>query len=178
MASLRRIKRELKYQGKILDIYSDYIEFENGNNEVWDHVEHRRGGAAVLPILDDGRVILVRQYRNSIEAESLEIPAGARNYPGEPSSECAARELEEETGYRAGKMKYLYTIATTPAFCNERIDVYVAEKLLKTDKNPDENEYIEAEAYRPEELLQMILSGRIQDGKTVGAILAYMQTYR
>ena len=177
MASLKRIDREIKYQGGILDVYTDTVLFENGNTEKWDYVAHRKGGAAVLPVLPDGRIILVKQYRNAIDKETVEIPAGARDYIGEPSVECATRELEEETGYRSESMEYLYTIATTPAFCNEMFDIYLAKDLVPSGQNLDENEFINVEIYELNELVSMILEGKITDSKTVGAILAYKAKY-
>ena len=76
MADLIRTNRELKYAGSILDIYSDTIQFSNGNTEEWDYVAHRNGAAAVIPVLPDGRILLVRQYRNALNRETIEIPAG------------------------------------------------------------------------------------------------------
>ncbi len=177
MGSLTRINRELKYKAAILDVYNDTIEFENGNREEWDYVAHRKGAAAILPVLPDGRIVLVRQYRNSIERETIEIPAGAKDYIGEPSVECALRELEEETGYRSENVEYLYTIATTVAFCNEVVEIFLARDLIPSVQKLDENEFINVEVYELDELVTMILNGVIQDGKTVGAILAYKAKY-
>ena len=178
MADLIRTNRELKYAGSILDIYSDTIQFSNGNTEEWDYVAHRNGAAAVIPVLPDGRILLVRQYRNALNRETIEIPAGAKDYRDEESLICARRELEEETGYSSDNIEYLYTIATTVAFCNEVVDVFIARDLIKTCQNLDENEFINPEAYEFDTLVNMILDGKIQDGKTVGAILAYKAKFR
>ena len=104
---LKRIKRVLEHEGAILDIYSDYMELPDGKVEKWDYVEHRKGAAAVVPVLPDGRILMVRQYRNALERFTLEIPAGARDTKTEPTIECAARELEEETGYRCDRLEFL-----------------------------------------------------------------------
>ena len=80
---MKRQKRELVYKGSILDIYKDTMQFANGKTEEWDFVSHRKGAAAVLPVLDDGRIIMVRQYRNALERETIEIPAGCRDFVGE-----------------------------------------------------------------------------------------------
>lgn len=96
---MKRQKRELVYKGSILDIYKDTMQFANGKTEEWDFVSHRKGAAAVLPVLDDGRIIMVRQYRNALERETIEIPAGCRDFVGEDTRLCAERELKEETGY-------------------------------------------------------------------------------
>ena len=120
---IKRVKRELVYQGSILDIYNDSIQLPDGKIEHWDYVEHRKGAAAVVAVLEDGRLLLVRQYRNALNRFTLEIPAGARDSVTEPTSECAARELEEETGYRCDNLEFLISLKTTVAFCNELVDV-------------------------------------------------------
>lgn len=168
-----RIKRELKYSGAIVDCYSDTMQFANGNTEEWDFISHRKGAAAVVAVLPNGKLLMVRQYRNALERESLEIPAGSRDCVNEPTEICAARELEEETGYRAGKLELLVSLCTTVAFCDEFIDIYLATELVKTAQSLDENEYVEIEEYSLEELLQMIFSQEIKDGKTMAGILAY-----
>ena len=96
MEEIKRIKRELAYQGRILNIYRDYMSLPNGHTAVWDYVEHK-GAAAVVAVADDGKILMVRQYRNALERYTLELPAGAVNEVGEPKEVCAARELEEET---------------------------------------------------------------------------------
>ena len=85
----------------------------------WDFVSHRKGAAAVLPVLDDGRIIMVRQYRNALERETIEIPAGCRDFVGEDTRLCAERELKEETGYSSDDISFLLSLRTTVAFCDE-----------------------------------------------------------
>lgn len=173
MEHIERVKRELKYKGTILSMYADTISVPNGNTAVWDFIEHQ-GAAAVVPVTDDGKILLVRQYRNSLDRYTLEIPAGGLNGAEEPTKDAAARELEEETGYRSENLELLISIVTAIAFCNEIIDVYVAKNLVKTQQHLDEDEYIDVVAYTPEEIAQMIYSGKIQDSKTVAAIMAYI----
>ena len=163
---IKRVKRELVYQGSILDIYNDSIQLPDGKIEHWDYVEHRKGAAAVVAVLEDGRLLLVRQYRNALNRFTLEIPAGARDSVTEPTSECAARELEEE------KQKI-----TTVAFCNELVDVYVARSLIPSKQKLDEGEELDLEAHTLEDLCEKIYKGEIQDGKTVAAIMAYKNKY-
>lgn len=170
---IKRIKRELEFKGTILDIYSDYMELPNGKVEKWDYVEHRKGAAAVIPVLPDGRILMVRQYRNALERFTLEIPAGARDSVTEPTIECASRELEEETGYRCENLKFLLSLRTTVAFCNELVDVYLAEDLIPSKQHLDESEFIDLETHTLEDLCAMVYQGIIQDSKTVAAILAY-----
>lgn len=174
---IKRVKRELVYQGSILDIYDDSIQLPDGKIEHWDYVEHRKGAAAVVAVLEDGRLLLVRQYRNALNRFTLEIPAGARDSVTEPTSECAARELEEETGYRCDNLEFLISLKTTVAFCNELVDVYVARNLILSKQKLDEGEEIELEAHTLEDLCEKIYKGEIQDGKTVAAIMAYKNKY-
>lgn len=173
MEHIQRVNRELKYKGTILSMYADTISVPNGNTAVWDFIEHQ-GAAAVVPVTDDGKILMVRQYRNSLDRYTLEIPAGGLNSKDEPTMEAAARELEEETGYASDNLKPLISIVTAIAFCNEIIDIYVAKDLVKTQQHLDEDEYIDVAAYTPEELSQMIYSGEIKDSKTVAAIMAYI----
>lgn len=170
---LKRIKRELVYKGSILDIYKDTMQLPNGKTEEWDYVAHRMGAAAVLPVLPDGRIVMVRQYRNALERETLEIPAGCRDSLTEDTLVSASRELEEETGYRSDDISFLISLKTTVAFCNEAIDVYLAKNLVKGEQHLDDAESIEVEIHSLDELCGMIYKGQLQDSKTVSAILAY-----
>ena len=169
----RRVKRELVYQGTILDIYKDTMDIGMGKTEEWDFVAHRKGAACVLPVLSDGRILMVHQYRNALERDTIEVPAGARNSVNEDTALCAARELEEETGYRSEKISFLLSLRTTVAFCNEMVDVYLAEDLVPGEQHLDDAEDIRVEAFELDTLLDMIYKGIIQDAKTVAAILAY-----
>ena len=173
---MTRVKRIRMYQGAIVDVYRDYMQFSNGNTEEWDYIHHR-GAAAVVPVTDDGRIIMVRHYRNALERFTLEIPAGALDDPEEPGINCSARELEEETGYRSENLEWLITLRTTVAFCNERIEVYVAKNLVPSKQHLDPNEFVNVELHTVEELKQMIFDGEIEDSKTVASILAYDAKY-
>ena len=174
--NIRRVGRELKYKGAILDVYTDHMEFENGNKAEWDFIKHK-GAAAVVAVDKDGRLIMVRQYRNALDRYTLEIPAGALGFPGGPERSCAGRELEEETGFHCEKLDWLINIRTTVAFCNEKIEVYVARDLIPSHQNLDEDEYIELERYTVEELKEKIFQGEIEDSKTIASILAYDAKY-
>lgn len=173
LEKMTRIKRELMYKGTILDIYKDTMQFANGSIEEWDTVSHRMGAAAVLPVLPDGRIVLVRQYRNALERETIEIPAGCRDSKTEDTRDTAARELAEETGYTSDNISFLLSLRTTVAFCDEYVDVYLAENLTPGQQHLDGAESIDVEIYTLEELCQKIYSGEIQDSKTVSAIMAY-----
>lgn len=176
MEHFERLQRKLVYKGAIIDMYKDYVKIPNGNVAEWDFIGHK-GAAAVVPVMDDGRLLMVRQYRNALDRETLEIPAGGRNGADEPTLVCAARELEEETGYRSDNLDFLIRVATTVAFCNEKIDVYVAHDLIPSKQHLDEDEYVDVCPCTVDELTDMILQGKIEDGKTIAAILAYKTKY-
>lgn len=173
---IKRINRELKFKGKILDFYQDTIEVDGDHTVVWDFIGHK-GAAAVVPVTADGKILMVRQYRNALDRYTLEIPAGALDEVGEPGIECASRELEEETGYRSENLEWLITLRTTVAFCNERIEVYVAHDLIPLKQHLDEDEFIELGSYTIEELKEKIFSGEIEDAKTVSSLMAYAVKY-
>jgi len=178
----KRLKRELVHEGSIIKFYKDTVKVPNGNIVEWDFIGHK-GAAAVVPVLEDGRILMVKQYRNALDRYTLEIPAGGLNYLPDGSLEsfilCSHRELEEETGYKTDieKMEFLVSIRTTVAFCDERIDVFVAKDLQKSCQNLDEDEFINVKAVSVEALTKMIFSGEIQDSKTISAILAYKEKY-
>ena len=172
----KRLDRELMYHGTIVDFYKDTVQVPNGNIVKWDFIGHK-GAAAVVPVRKDGKLLMVRQYRNALDRYTLEIPAGGLNGADEPTKEAAARELEEETGYRSDDLEWLLTIRTTVAFCNEKIDIYVAKNLIETEQHLDEDEFIHVEAYSIEELTQMIMEGKIEDSKTIAAIMCYKDKY-
>lgn len=172
----RRLNRRLVQKGAIIDYYKDTIAVPNGHVVEWDFIKHQ-GAAAVVPVTDDGRILMVRQYRNALDRYTLEIPAGGLNGPDEPTKLAAARELEEETGYRSDDLELLISINTTVAFCNEKIDIYLARNLKASHQHLDEDEYIDVQAMDVAELIQMIYDCRIMDAKTVSAILAYKEKY-
>ena len=166
-----RLNRELVAKGAIIDYYQDTMQIPNGTTAKWDFINHK-GAAACVAVKKNGNLVMVRQYRNALERETIEIPAGGIN-PGEDMRLAALRELEEETGYKAGKFEFLLSIRTTVAFCNELIDIYLAEDLEEGEQHLDEDEYLEIVEYPLSELLDMSEKGVIQDSKTVSAILAY-----
>ena len=173
---VKRMGRELAYQGTVLKVYKDHMKFSNGNTEDWDFIHHD-GAAAVIPVMDDGKILMVKQYRNALERDTLEIPAGKLDDPDEEGIVCASRELKEETGYSSDDLEWLLTIRTTVAFCNERIEVFVARNLIPGEQHLDEDEFVDVKADKLEELKEMICEGKIQDSKTMAAILAYESKY-
>lgn len=176
MEDYKRLERNLIAKGAIIDYYQDTMQIPNGNIAKWDLIDHK-GAAAVVAVRGDGKLLMVRQYRNALERETLEIPAGGLNDREEPTIDAAARELEEETGYVSDELELLNSIYTTVAFCNEKIDIYLARDLKPGVQHLDEDEYLNVEAWDVEELKQMIFDGKIQDSKTICAILTYAAKY-
>jgi ADP-ribose pyrophosphatase len=174
MKHVERVNRKLVHAGSIVDVYQDEMVLPDGKHENWDFVSHRMGAAAVIPVLPDGRILLVHQYRPALDRMTWEVPAGARDAVTEDTLICAKRELREETGYEASEWKRLLSLKTTVAFCNELIDVYLAKNLVKVGEQLlDEAEAIELKAFTLDELKEKIYAGEMQDSKTVSAILAY-----
>ena len=175
MDEIKRIKRTLIAKGSIIDYYHDTMQIPNGNVATWDFIGHK-GAAAVVPVTADGKILMVRQYRNALDRYTLEIPAGGLN-PGEDTKTASARELEEETGFRSENLEFLISVNTTVAFCNEKIDIYVAKDLIPSKQHLDEDEYIDVKEMDIDTLCEMIYSAQIMDGKTISAILAYKNKY-
>ena len=181
---IKRVNRELKFKGNSpegfgtpqADFYQDTMEINGDHTVVWDFIKHK-GAAAVVPVTEDGKILMVRQYRNALERYTLEIPAGALDEEGEPGFKCAARELEEETGYKSEELEWLITLRTTVAFCNEKIEVYVAKNLIPSKQHLDEDEFIDLKAYSLDELKEKIFTGEIEDAKTVASLMAYAVKY-
>ena len=174
-APVERLNRELKYQGTILKIYEDTVRVK-GHEAKWDFIHHD-GAAAVVAVTKEGKLLMVRQYRNALDRYTLEIPAGKLDAPGEPTIECARRALEEETGFRCENLEYLLSINTTIAFCDEHIDVFLAKDLIPSAQHLDPDEEIIVEEWELKDLLELIYSGKMKDGKTVASILAYAAKY-
>ena len=170
---LHRTGRELACSGAVLEFYRDAMVLPDGQEQTWDYVHHKKGGGAcTVPVLPDGRILLIRQFRPAIDRETLELPAGARDSSGEDPAVTAARELEEETGYRPGRMTKLAHILTAVAWCNESTDIYLARDLEKiSSQHLDEAEEIELCSMSLDELCSRIFAGEIQDAKTIIGIL-------
>lgn len=171
MNPYKRLKRDIVHKGRIIDYYSDTIEIEGGKLTTFDFIDHK-GASAMIPVDEDGNILMVRQYRNAIDQYTLEIPAGGLNQ-GEDNLTCAIRECEEETGYQAGEVFHLLDLYTTVAFSNEKIAIYYTTGITPSKQNLDEDEFVTPERHSVEELTEMILNGKIVDAKTIAGILAY-----
>ena len=171
MIPYKRLKRDLIHKGRVIDYYNDTIEINGTKLTTFDFINHK-GASAMVPVDEEGKILMVRQYRNAVDSYTLEIPAGGLN-PGEDNLTCAIRECEEETGYKAGATEHLIDVYTTVAFSNEKICIYYTTGITPSVQNLDEDEFVNVERHSLAELTKMILDGEIKDAKTVAAILAY-----
>ncbi len=176
---LKRLDRKLVCRGKILNMYRDRMLLPDGSTDDWDFISHKSGGGAcTVPVLPDGRILLVRQFRPSMGRETLELPAGANNRLPDGAIEdpalTAKRELEEETGYSCNQLQPLLTLRSAVAYCDEVIHVFLAENVRKIkEQQLDAAEEIEVEILPLAALLDLIYEGKIQDAKTAAGILAF-----
>lgn len=163
------IESEHIFKGAVFTVERDRIREENGYEIVREIVRHS-GGAGCLPLFPDGRVALVKQYRHPARRELLEIPAGKIEV-GESPIECAAREVEQETGFRPGRIEVLADFYSTPGFCEERLYVYLATELKPVEQNLDHDEFVEVVYLPLEEAVAMAERNEIEDSKTIIALL-------
>lgn len=166
----KQLNSDNVFKGKLLDVYRDEIELPNGRHSVREYIKHV-GAAAVVPVDEDGNVIMIRQFRYPFARVLLEIPAGKLDSKNEPPLEAAVRELKEETGYTAENIVALGEFYPTCAYADEVIHLYLATGLKKGQQNPDDDEFVEEEKIPLEELVREVMSGKIKDGKTQTAIL-------
>lgn len=170
-----RNKLELAYSAHIFDVYKDYLTTPEGKQVVYDYIDHVPG-AGILPIDKDGNIILVSQYRNSIDDITYEVPAGCMDAEESPEC-CAIRELEEETGYIANEVIYLTKTVLAIGTSNEQTYIYMGKNLTKGTTQMEDEEFINVHVLTPEEVMSMIKAGKIVDSKTLIAIYAYMYQY-
>ena len=164
------IGSEKIFDGTLLHVRRDTVKLPNGNTAIREWIKHP-GASSVIPLLEDGTIILVKQYRYPVGKITLEVPAGKLDAPDEDPLVCAERELSEETGYTADKMEKLTTIATTVGFSNEYIHIYAATGLKAGQQHTDEDEFINVVKMPLAKAVEMVLSGEIYDCKSVAAIL-------
>ena len=174
------VSSERLYTGKVINLDRDSVQFPNGSTGQLEMVRHP-GASAVVPFLDDPRgpdprINLIRQFRHAADTFIWEIPAG-RLDPGETPATCAQRELEEEIGMTADVLARLTTFYTTPGFTNEKIHLFMATELKKGTHKRELDEFMEVHTRRWSEVMDMIRTGQIVDGKTLVAIL-FVQSFR
>lgn len=167
-----KISSHRAYDGRVISVDVDTVRFPDGSTGDLEMVRHS-GASAVVPLLSSGfdpDVLLIKQYRYAAEGYVYEIPAG-RLDSGEAPEVCAVRELREETGYTAEKIRRLTTIYTTPGFTDERIHLFVAEGLSPGENAREQDEFMELYPVSLSGAVEMVRSGQIVDGKTAIALL-------
>ena len=170
----KQVNSELIYKGKILDLYRDNVELPDGGSGVREYIRHK-GAACVVPVTDDGRVVVVRQFRYPFRTVLTEVPAGKLDSTGEPPEEAARRELREETGAAAAELIPLGAYYPTCAYSDEVIHMYLARGLSFGERALDEDEFLNVQLVPLEELCRDVMAGKIRDGKTQTALLkAYL----
>ncbi|MBX3064305.1 MAG: NUDIX hydrolase [Anaerolineae bacterium] len=169
----KTLNSESIYSGRVIKLQVDSVELPNGQTSKREVIKHP-GAVAMVPIDSDGRVIMVEQYRYTIGKMTLEIPAGTLK-PDEDVVVCAERELQEETGYKPGKLVKLGAIYLAPGYSTELIHLFLATQLVESPLNMDEDEFIEVKRLSFSEIIAQIAEGKIQDAKTISAIMMARQ---
>ena len=166
------LSSEQVYKGKFLNLNVDTVELPNGRTTTLEIVRHP-GASAVVPVQEDGRVVLVRQLRHAAGGFLYEIPAGKLDHQEDPK-DCAVRELEEEVGYRAGSLELLASVLMAPGFTDEIIHIFQGIDLEVGEQNLDQDEILEIVEWPLEEAISKIYEGTIRDAKTIiGLQLVY-----
>jgi ADP-ribose pyrophosphatase len=170
-----RISGRQVHDGRILKLSLDTVRFPDGSTGELEMIRHP-GAAAILPVVGaaseaDPEILILRQYRYAGGGYLYEVPAGLPLGPDEAWEDCARRELEEETGYRASNLTPLTRILTTPGFTDEVIHLFVAEGLQEGRSKLDDDEFVEVLRFRFSRILEMIRTGEIIDGKSVATVL-------
>ena len=161
---------ELVFDGKLLKVHRDLVRLPNGSQGMREYIRHP-GAVAIVPLFDDGAVLLERQFRYPHRREFIEVPAGKLE-PNEPHLDTAKRELMEETGYRAAEWQRLGVIHTSIAYTNEAIELFLARRLKKSGAvQLDAGEFVETLIVPFDDAIAMVRDGRITDSKTVAALL-------
>ena len=167
----KTLKQKRIYKGRIVGLREDTVKLINGIVSKREIVEHP-GAVAVIAITKDGKLVLIRQFRKPAEKVLLEIPAGLV-HKGESDLEGARRELMEESGYKAGKIRRIFVGYSSPGYSTELMKFFVATDLVKTSQNCDVDEIINVKLYPIKQCLKMLKSGKIRDNKTaIGIMLA------
>ncbi len=158
------------FKGKIISLQVDEVELPDGKKANRELIKHP-GAVCVIAITDEKKIILVEQYRKALERPLVEVPAGKLE-PGEEPSICAGRELEEETGYRPGKITHIQSFYTSPGFADELVHVFLAEQLEKVEEGlvADEDEFVDLLEVTIEEAEQLVKESRVFDAKTLWAL--------
>ena len=164
-----QLSTEQIYKGTLLDVRRDEITLPNGKTSAREYIKHP-GAACIIPVLPDGNIALITQYRYPVQSEMIELPAGKLD-PGEKPEVCAKRELEEEIGYSAGKLTFVCNIHPAIGFASEKMWIYLAEDLVKTVENTDHDEFLVLMPTHLDDAIKMVWDGKITDVKTIIGLL-------
>jgi len=167
------LSSKIVYEGSIFSVRQDEVVEPSGVHATREMIAHP-GSVVVLPVLPDGRIVLIRQYRHAAKQYLWELVAG-RIDAGENPRKAAARELLEETGYRAKRFRVFLDVFPTPGFLEERMYILLAEGLTAGEAQPEEDEKIVSRIYNRKELDKMIRGGKLRDAKTIAALLFYFR---
>jgi ADP-ribose pyrophosphatase len=175
-AKVKTLKSTQMFQGKVFGVRRDVV-LEPGNVKATRDVIEHSGSVVVLPIFENGRILLIQQYRYAAREYLWELVAG-RIDKGESVKKAAARELKEETGYRAKRFSEFLEVFPSPGFLEERMHILLAQGLTEGEAEPEEDEKIISRAFKVDELVDMLQKGEIKDGKSVAGILYYLTFLR
>jgi ADP-ribose pyrophosphatase len=170
------VESRVAYEGRIVNLRVDTVQLARGTLGTREIVEHA-DCVCVVPLDDQGNVIMVQQYRKPAEETLLEIPAGGIE-KGEVPREAALRELQEETGYTADKIQHLSSFWTTPGFCTELMHAYLATDLRPSSLSPDEDEDIQVVRVPLDQIPDMVRLGQIKDAKSIASLLMVLHLYK
>jgi len=174
MSNFKVLKSNILYRGKVFDLKVDEIQYDSTGNRGSREVAVHPGGAVVVAITPDEKILLVKQFRYAFEESVLELPAGKLDDAENPRK-CAIRELAEETGYKAEKISKLGQIYTTPGFCDEVLHIFLAENLIPGEPAREEGEEdMQVVEFTLNEIKENIREGKIVDAKTISGIMMYM----
>jgi ADP-ribose pyrophosphatase len=161
-------KKEVVYKGEYLEYHLDHVALPNGKTTTREYLHHP-GAIGAVPLLDNGGIVMIKQFRYPTQSVILEIPAGKLE-AGEEPMDCVRRELIEEIGYEPWKVIHLSSVWTTPGFTDEIIHLYLATELKPCQGNPDSDEFLETVILKKQELLELLKSPGLMDGKTALAL--------
>jgi ADP-ribose diphosphatase len=172
----RLVKSKMVFRGNVFGVRRDEVVEPGGVRATREVITHP-GSVVVLPVMEDGRILMIRQYRHATRQYLWELVAG-RIDKGETVKKAAARELKEETGYKARRFTEFLDMFPTPGFLEERMHLLLAEGLTEGEAEPEADEKIISHAYRVEELKQMMKNEKLRDGKSIAGILYYLTFLR
>tara|TARA_Y100000768_G_scaffold326488_1_gene263822 strand:+ start:1838 stop:2383 length:546 start_codon:yes stop_codon:yes gene_type:complete len=171
----KKINSKIVYKGNFLDVRKDNVTLPNGKNSTREWINHP-GAVVVVPILPNGEIALIRQFRYAMGSEFIELPAGKLD-KGEKPYNCAKRELEEEIGFKAKKLNFIAMIHPAIGFANEHMSVFLASDLIQTKENRDVDEFLELMPTSLNDALELVWSNKITDVKTIIGILWYQRIF-